>query len=95
MAAARGSAPLLSRTSTDQDDAALRDPAPADSHDAWHEASTAVEDLRDALHAHGINLPELSLDLPGVMADYPLVNLGAATADTVRQIIQVLLQAAR
>lgn len=58
--------------------------------DAFEEAQQASEDLRAALAAHGIMLPALGVDVPAVIAGFPLVSLGCASAATVRQIVAAL-----
>lgn len=54
--------------------------------DPWTDAQDAAEGLRAALDAIGITLPALGVDVPGVLAGYPLVSLGAAPAATVRRL---------
>jgi hypothetical protein len=60
------------------------------SPDPWAEAETAVEELRQKLRAVDITLPSLGLDVAAVLAGYPIVCLGSATADTVRKISAAL-----
>lgn len=58
------------------------------------EAEAAANDLREACTLHGITLPALGLDVAGVAAGYPLVQLGSTPAATVRLLAAALRQAA-
>ena len=58
--------------------------------DPQAEAQAATEGLRDALRQHSISLPGLAINLAGVLAGYPLVDLGSADAETVRRITAAL-----
>lgn len=61
--------------------------------DPWTEAQQAVDGLRATLDIIGVTLQDLGLDVPGIMAGYPSVHLGTATAETVRRITEALQQA--
>lgn len=58
--------------------------------DARQGAEAAANELRDALALHGIDLPELGVHLPSIMAGYPIVCLGTTTADIARQLADAL-----
>ncbi|WP_405820338.1 hypothetical protein OG241_32470 [Streptomyces sp. NBC_01390] len=68
-------------------------PNPTDS-----DVTLCVEELRDALHAHGITLPSLRIDLAGFAGSYEpsrgLVALGGCNAATARKPAAVLRNAA-
>jgi hypothetical protein len=48
-----------------------------------YEAEQAANKLRRALRARGLTLPNLAVDISAATAGFPLVNLGAASAETV------------
>jgi hypothetical protein len=56
-----------------------------------------VEELRDALAAHGITLPSLRVDLPSFAASYRppagLISLGNCNTATARRLAEVLRKA--
>ena len=61
------------------------------------DTETCVEQLRDALAAHGISLPSLGIDLPtfaGTCTASPLVRLGNCNVATARALADVLRKAA-
>jgi hypothetical protein len=59
------------------------------------EGAEAVADgLRRALALHGLELPELGLHFPAVMAGYEVISLGTVSADTALQLTRVLSAAA-
>ncbi|MGP3733889.1 hypothetical protein ACTWJ9_11775 [Streptomyces sp. GDS52] len=56
-------------------------------------ADACVEELRDALAAHGITLPSLGVDIPTFAARYPtrpLIALGNCNLLTARALTAVL-----
>ncbi|MGW2647047.1 ATP-binding protein [Streptomyces sp. NPDC001393] len=61
------------------------------------DTTLCVEDLRDALAAHGITLPSLRVDLPSFAGTYRpsagLVALGNCNAATARRLVAVLRDA--
>lgn len=65
------------------------------SPDQARQGAEAVADrLRQALALHGLDLPELGLHFPAVMAGYEVISLGNVTAETARQLANVLTDAA-
>jgi hypothetical protein len=61
------------------------------SDDPRADTEQALNDLRTALEARNIDLPELGLHLPAILAGYPLISLGTITAHTARQLTAALL----
>ncbi|MGY3203741.1 hypothetical protein [Streptomyces sp. TE5632] len=64
----------------------MHDPHPAS-------ADACVEELRDALAAHGITLPSLGVDIPTFAARYPtrpLIALGNCNLLTARALTAAL-----
>ncbi|MEZ7007033.1 hypothetical protein [Streptomyces sp. AD55] len=61
-------------------------------HPHVQEAEARLEDLRDALAAHGITLPSLGLELPSVAATYatPLIALGNCNLETAQALAAAL-----
>lgn len=59
-------------------------------HDPWAEAEAAIDALREALRPIGVTLADLGLDVPALIAGYPLVRLGSAPADVIRKIAAAL-----
>ncbi|MGW5213933.1 hypothetical protein ACWEQO_22705 [Streptomyces sp. NPDC004051] len=56
-------------------------------------ADACVEELRDALAAHGITLPSLGIDIPTFAARYPtrpLIALGNCNLPTARALTAAL-----
>ncbi|MEU6522599.1 hypothetical protein ABZ892_07005 [Streptomyces sp. NPDC046924] len=56
-------------------------------------ADACVEELRDALAAHGITLPSLGIDIPTFAARYPtrpLIALGNCNLPTARALAAAL-----
>ncbi|MCB5911546.1 hypothetical protein [Streptomyces pinistramenti] len=55
-----------------------------------------LEALQGALHANGITLPSLGLDLPSLVGHYrlPLIALGNCNVETAGRLTEVLLKAA-
>ncbi|UKY51057.1 hypothetical protein [Streptomyces inhibens] len=66
---------------------------PSHIHDDVHDCT---ELLRTALKAHGITLPSLGVDLPGLAGSYaiPLVALGNCNTATARRLAEALRKAA-
>ena len=58
--------------------------------DAREGAEAAANRLRMALARHGIDLPELGLHFPAILAGYPIVSLGTITAETSARLADVL-----
>ncbi|MGW0207730.1 ATP-binding protein [Streptomyces sp. NPDC003233] len=62
--------------------------------DSVFDTTLCVDDLRDALSAHGITLPSLRVDLPSFAGTYRppagLVALGNCNAATARRLVAVL-----
>ncbi|MFJ9962631.1 hypothetical protein [Streptomyces avermitilis] len=63
-----------------------------------YDTTLCVEELRDALAAHGITLPSLRVDLPSFAGAYGrpagLLALGNCNATTARKLADVLRKAA-
>jgi hypothetical protein len=59
--------------------------------DAREGAEQALNELRAALERRGIDIPDLGLYLPGVLAGCPVISLGVITAETARQLTAALL----
>lgn len=63
-----------------------------------YDVTLCVEELRDALHGHGITLPSLRIDLLSFAGSYQpprgLVALGRCNAATARKLAAVLRNAA-
>ncbi|WP_308402039.1 ATP-binding protein [Streptomyces shenzhenensis] len=69
-------------------------PAPAPAADSAYDTTLCVEELRDALAAHGITLPSMRVDLPSFAATYGpspgLVALGNCNVATARRLTALL-----
>ncbi|MET7483338.1 hypothetical protein [Streptomyces sp. NPDC005538] len=63
-----------------------------------YDMTLCAEELRDALAAHGITFPSLSVDLPSLASTYPpragLVALGNCNLATARKLAAALRKAA-
>jgi hypothetical protein len=63
-----------------------------------YDTTLCVEDLRDALSAHGITLPSLRVDLPSFAGRYQppagLIALGNCNTATARKLAAVLRKVA-
>lgn len=70
---------------------------PASDHPTAYEVTLCVEELRDALAAHGITLPSLRADLPSFAGSYRpgagLIALGNCNTATARKLAEALRKA--